>query len=236
MAIDMSATRPHACGGTLRIQAEEATFRIHNAEVPVTEYYWRCDQCGEELVSEELAQVTQQEAAASYREAERRLAPEEIRALRDRYGLSQELMERTLGLGAKTWVRWETGRVIPNRSMDNLLRLIDRDPMALAFLAELHGVDEPLQLRGPRPRVMDCMTWPKSLRDRLDQVASLDGTDVNSWLIMTLTRVLDGDEGFRPQPWDVQSVDYAWRKDEPWSTTASEMPAEFATEAGGAAA
>jgi putative zinc finger/helix-turn-helix YgiT family protein len=202
MAIDMSETRPHACGGTLRIQAEEGTFRIHNAEIPVTEYFRRCDQCGEELISEDLAQVTEQEAADRYREAERRLAPEDIRALRDRFGLTQELMERTLGLGAKTWVRWETGRIIPNRSMDNLLRLIDRDPTALSFLAELHGVDAPLQFSRGRLS-MNCMTWPKSLRDRLGQAASREGTDVNSWLIMTLTRFLDGDEAIRPQPWDV---------------------------------
>jgi len=37
------------------------------------------------------------------------LAPEEIRSIRARYGLSQAELERMLGLGAKTVVRWEPG-------------------------------------------------------------------------------------------------------------------------------
>lgn len=143
MTIDMNATRPHVCGGMLRVQAEPGSFHLHGTDVPVVEYFWRCDGCGEELMTDELAQVTEQEAAAKYRQAERRLSPDEILALRQRLGLTQDLMERALGLGAKTWVRWESGRVMPNRSMDNLLRLIDRDSSSLRYLAELHGVEVP---------------------------------------------------------------------------------------------
>ena len=49
------------------------------------------------------------------------MPPSMIRKLRERFGMSQEAMCTMLGLGARTWTRWETGAVIPTPSMCRLL-------------------------------------------------------------------------------------------------------------------
>jgi putative zinc finger/helix-turn-helix YgiT family protein len=177
----------HSCGGSFHLVAEPGTFRIHGVDVPVQHRFYRCDRCGEEQVTEDLARVVQDEAAASFRRSERFLSGAEIRALRERLGLSQEQMEAALGLGAKSLARWENDRVLQNRSMDNLLRAIDRDPTLVGHLAGLHGVPLPDGSELSRGARVDTAHWPRSLVGRLEQMAEEEGTDLQTYLIWLLT-------------------------------------------------
>ena len=78
------------------------------------------DFSGEVFVpAEELAKID--EIKADYAEI---MLPEEIRALRKRYGKTQEDMCAILGLGNRTWTRWETGAVVPNASTCRTLFLL----------------------------------------------------------------------------------------------------------------
>jgi HTH-type transcriptional regulator/antitoxin MqsA len=85
-------------------------------------------------------------ATARIREEDGLLTPEQVLAVRQRYGLTQPEFERLLGVGTNTVVRWERGTVPQNSAADSLLRLIGEFPENARFLAELHGVT----LRGPR--------------------------------------------------------------------------------------
>lgn len=49
------------------------------------------------------------------------LSPSQIRSIRNRLGMTQEGMCKMLGLGARTWTRWETGAIIPNQAMNRML-------------------------------------------------------------------------------------------------------------------
>ncbi len=49
------------------------------------------------------------------------VSPAQIRSIRDHFGMTQEGMCKMLGLGARTWIRWETGAVIPNPAMNKTL-------------------------------------------------------------------------------------------------------------------
>ncbi len=71
------------------------------------------------------------------------MAPQEIRDVRKRLGLTQHAFEKLLGVGPKTVVRWERGTVFQNRSTDSLLRVIDVVPESAQFLARLKGVTLP---------------------------------------------------------------------------------------------
>ncbi len=62
------------------------------------------------------------------------LTPEEIRAGRERLGLSQQEMAELLGLGGNSLSRWENGRVYQSRSTDTLLRLLFDVPQVLSYL------------------------------------------------------------------------------------------------------
>lgn len=61
-------------------------------------------------------------------------APDEVRRIRRRLGLTQRLAGDLLGGGARAFQKYEAGDVVVSRPMANLLRLLDRDPSRLAEL------------------------------------------------------------------------------------------------------
>jgi len=84
--------------------------------------WYACDACHEQVIPHDTEQAI---------EAERNrrlglLTPDEIRDVRHRSGLSAVEMASLLGVGEKTYTRWESGRSIHNKSSDTLIRLADR--------------------------------------------------------------------------------------------------------------
>ncbi|NQT94694.1 MAG: helix-turn-helix domain-containing protein [Lentisphaerae bacterium] len=67
------------------------------------------------------------------------LLPEEIRALRERLGLTQDQIASLLEIGEKSWSRWENGRHRPSRSVNLLLRALDSGRLDAAFLRDATG-------------------------------------------------------------------------------------------------
>lgn len=177
----------HECGGVFAIASEPGSFRIHGVDVPVTHHFYRCSVCAEELVTEELAAAVQSEASSAFRAQHRFLAGPAIRAIRERLGLKQDQLEAALGLGAKSLARWENERVLQNRSMDDLFRLIDRDRSCVVFLAQLHGATLPDHPALRRAELVDSARWPRQLVLRLADEAAAEGTDLQSYLIYLLT-------------------------------------------------
>lgn len=83
-----------------------------------------CGECGEKILSADLE-------AKLEKERYKRLGlllPEEIRKIRKRTNLTQSQVAKILGVGEKTYTRWEAGRSLQNKSSDNLIRLMDEDP------------------------------------------------------------------------------------------------------------
>jgi putative zinc finger/helix-turn-helix YgiT family protein len=90
-----------------------------------------CDHCGDNIIPHELDQRID-------RERYRRLGlllPEEIRHVREKTGLSAVNMSHLLGVGEKTYTRWENGRSLQTTASDTLIRLIDKNPEEFALLA-----------------------------------------------------------------------------------------------------
>jgi putative zinc finger/helix-turn-helix YgiT family protein len=89
-----------------------------------------CRRCKEVVYGSEAARVRYRAiiAALGY------LGPEEIRAVRERLGLSQEAFARLTGIELDTVTRWERGRLIQSRAMDNYLRLLGTVPDVAAVL------------------------------------------------------------------------------------------------------
>lgn len=65
------------------------------------------------------------------------LAPEQIRCLRDRLGLTQREISELLQIGEKTWTRWETGRERPSRVINVMLCALSEGKMDVAYLRSL---------------------------------------------------------------------------------------------------
>jgi putative zinc finger/helix-turn-helix YgiT family protein len=67
------------------------------------------------------------------------LTPDEIRAIRERLGLSQVEFAKLTDIGEATISRWERGRLLQNKAMDRYLRLLDRNPDNVRILKELRN-------------------------------------------------------------------------------------------------
>lgn len=79
------------------------------------------------------ARRLREQAFAIYRKKHSLLSPEGIRALRERFGLTQGALGKLLRLGSSTVSRWESGRNVQTAAMDMLLRLI-RDVPGIDYL------------------------------------------------------------------------------------------------------
>jgi putative zinc finger/helix-turn-helix YgiT family protein len=188
MKHDRSMAAGHSCDEHLQLIEREGRYPIHGVSVPVREELYRCGVCGEEQFSFEQMQAVEREAARVYREQEGYLQPEEIRALRERWGLTQAQLEEALGLGKKTVVRWEAGRVLQQRAMDNLLRVMERFPQVLAFLAVNHDVRVSEAIGHIGESGEEALRLPRSLRQRLSEAAASEGTDVNTLAVSILSQ------------------------------------------------
>jgi putative zinc finger/helix-turn-helix YgiT family protein len=87
-----------------------------------------CSHCGEEILPYALNKAIDLEAT----KRQGLLVPEEIRQVRQRTGLSAVDMAYLLGVGDKTYTRWETGKSIQNKGNDTLIRLLDANAEAFA--------------------------------------------------------------------------------------------------------
>lgn len=105
---------------------------------PVTfmDEFYRCGQCEEEFLELGKMDESLQRATAVIRAEDGLLAPEEIVELRRKYGLTQAGLERLIGAGEKTVVRWERGTVSQSRTADTLLRVLRDFPDVVAHLAQ----------------------------------------------------------------------------------------------------
>jgi|GEM_PF-1966463 len=99
------------------------------------------------------------------------LVGDDIRALRERLGVSQDQLSEALGCGKKSLSRWENGREYPSQLVNTLLRLLDEER---ATLSDLRAVRQPrigasakivhfMDGRRNAPRTYDIQAgWKKS--------------------------------------------------------------------------
>jgi putative zinc finger/helix-turn-helix YgiT family protein len=100
----------------------------------------RCDSCGEEILDDAATNAVEKARL----EAIGLMTPADIRELRSRFGKTQLQMSDLLGVGAKTYCRWESGASTQTVAFDNYLRVIRDVPEACQLLARLeqYGVAE----------------------------------------------------------------------------------------------
>ena len=100
----------------------------------------RCPQCGEiEIPADELASYSEKLKQA-YRDKTDMLLPEDIRALRTRYGLRQKEFERVIGVSFPTCSRWESGTSIPSLPANKLMQEAIENPPTMRRLMKRAGL------------------------------------------------------------------------------------------------
>lgn len=83
-----------------------------------------CSACGNRVLGDDA----DERLSRALREAAGLLQPEEIRAGRERLGVTQKALAEQLRIAAATLSRWETGGQIQQRGFDTLLRLYFKLP------------------------------------------------------------------------------------------------------------
>lgn len=130
----------YACGSQAHLVTEPREVSVGSRKVVVEDTVYRCPSCDERFYVGGMADESFRRGAAAVRKAEGLLEPDEIRAIRTQYGLSQAGLETLIGAGEKTVVRWERGTVAQNATADTLLRVLREHPEVVAKLAAERGV------------------------------------------------------------------------------------------------
>ena len=128
-----------ACGtGNLERVTGEFKTQIdgpdgHPMTLVVPDVTWRhCAACGEDLLDHKASEAI----SRAHRAALRLLGAEEIRSVRQRLGKTQAQMSELLGIGEKTYSRWESGTHFQSEAFDRYLRLL-QVPEVLDALNEI---------------------------------------------------------------------------------------------------
>jgi len=123
------------CGATMTERRSALKLPVNGEDVSVpSAMHLRCPKCDEVVLRFGDARRLQEDAIAIYRKKHGLLSADEIRGLRERFGLTQSELAHLLHLGANTISRWESGRNVQTEAMEMLLRLIRDLPGSLDYL------------------------------------------------------------------------------------------------------
>lgn len=113
------------CGAMMAEKRGRLRVPVNGEEISVpSAAHLRCPKCGEVVLRLDDARRLGEDAIALYRKKHGLLSADEIRAIRERFRLTQADLAKLLRLGANTISRWESGRNVQTAAMDVLLRLI----------------------------------------------------------------------------------------------------------------
>jgi putative zinc finger/helix-turn-helix YgiT family protein len=123
------------CGTTMREKQGSLKFTVNGEEIAVAQSpHLSCPKCREVVLRFDDARKLRQRALESYRRKYGLLSADDIRSIRERFGLTQAELARLLRLGANTISRWEAARNVQTASMDMLLRMIRDVPGTVDYL------------------------------------------------------------------------------------------------------
>jgi HTH-type transcriptional regulator/antitoxin MqsA len=95
---------------------------------------WYCAECGESVHTGKDMQTSDRRLNTLKAQAENLLVPQEVRRIRRKLGLTQDMAGRILGGGPNAFHKYESGSVVPSQAISNLLRVLEAKPEALTVL------------------------------------------------------------------------------------------------------
>jgi putative zinc finger/helix-turn-helix YgiT family protein len=123
------------CGTTMLEKRARLHLPVNGEDIAVpSAAHLRCPKCDEIMLRFQDSKRLGEDAIAIYRKKHGLLSADEIRAIRQRFDLTQADLTRLLHLGANTISRWESGRNVQTEAMDILLRMIRDLPQSLEYL------------------------------------------------------------------------------------------------------
>ena len=118
-----------------KVITKEESYDIMGETIKVDAQILVCAECGEEFFCEELDNATLVRAYNEYRRMHKLLLPEEIRKIREQYGLSQRSFAKLLNWGDKTICRYENG-ALQDKAHNSLLLFLRNPENMKTYLTE----------------------------------------------------------------------------------------------------
>ena len=110
---------------TLAYKGESLTFDMPG---------WYCDTSEESIHTGADMKISDRMLNRLKARNEGLLAPEDIRQIRKKLGLSQAAAGEVIGGGPRAFQKYEAGDLLPSRAISSALLLLDHDPAALRVL------------------------------------------------------------------------------------------------------
>ena len=125
-----------------KIITKKECYDVCGEQIEVDAQVLVCAECEEELYCEELDNATLTRAYNEYRRRHRLLFPDEIKKIREKYGLSQRGFAKLLNWGDKTICRYENGSIQDKAHNSLLLFLREPENMRTYLIENEISLDE----------------------------------------------------------------------------------------------
>ena len=94
---------------------------------------WYCV-CGEGVVTAKDMDTSDRHLNLLKAQAENLVLPSDVRRIRKKLGLNQQVAGQLLGGGPSAFNKYEKGEILPSKAISNLLRVLEAVPNALNYL------------------------------------------------------------------------------------------------------
>lgn len=121
-----------------RVVQEVSEYKGHTGHTPL--YFSECDACGSEQANAAQVRANKRAMIAFKKQVDGLLTGAEVRALRERLGITQVEAAQVFGGGPVAFSKYESDDVAQSEAMDKLLRLAEAVPAAFAHLVSVAGV------------------------------------------------------------------------------------------------
>lgn len=112
-------------GGTATLMTEETTSVFRGEKFSYTRYYYRCDDTGIAFTDAESDGWGLEQIYFQYREKYGIPTPDEIKTIREQYGLSATIMSKILGIGDNQYGLYENGEM-PTKNIGRMIATIKK--------------------------------------------------------------------------------------------------------------
>lgn len=130
----------------MRVEGVESEYKGRKDLVPM--HYKVCDACASDFAGSDESRLNKRAIIAFHKAVDGLLTGAEIRALREKYSMTQQQAARLFGGGPVAFSKYENDDVAHSDAMDALLRLVFASPEAFWTLAQQKGMTH--ELANPR--------------------------------------------------------------------------------------
>jgi len=125
-------------GKDMVLQKESRSLDFRKESFPVIYHYYFCEESNEQFTTTDIDELNMIQLYNQYREKFHLPFPDEIKSIREKYGLPANKMSEILGFGINSYRNYENGEV-PNQANGRLIQIAN-DPKKLKDLVELSDV------------------------------------------------------------------------------------------------